>query len=122
MSENIGKVSVWTGNFEGEDEFFSYVEKTYEGDSVSSGFISDLKVEWYDEDFAEGVYLRKSGDAESALDELSWGASFVPKIASVVDLNKVNSIYVVYDFDGSPTAAITNGRLRFLGVYEYSKN
>ncbi|AKO09375.1 immunity 22 family protein [Xanthomonas oryzae pv. oryzicola] len=122
MSENIGKVSVWTGHFESEDEFFSYLEKTYEGDSVSSGFISDLKVEWYDEDFAEGVYLGKSDDAESALGELSWGASFVPKIASVVDLNKVNSIYVVYDFDGSATAAITNAPLNFLGVYEYSKN
>ncbi|MBN6150907.1 immunity 22 family protein [Xanthomonas sp. AmX2] len=122
MSKNTGQVSVWAGYFDNEDEFFSYVEKTYEGDSVSSRFISDLNVQWYDEDFAEGVYLDRDGDIESALGELSWGASFVHNLAPAIDLNKVNSVYVVYDFDGSPTAAVTGAPLSFLGVYEYRKS
>lgn len=115
-------VSVWAGHFGSEEEFFSHVEMQYEGDSVSSEFISRSGVPWYDEDFAEGIYLEGCRDVGSALGGLSWGASFGHALVPAIDLHGFNSVYVVYDLEGSPGAGTTDAPLTYIGAYEYSKS
>ncbi|MBT1634179.1 hypothetical protein FGG90_02810 [Clavibacter tessellarius] len=115
-------VSVWAGHFDSEEQFFSHVEMQYEGDSVSSAFISRSGVPWYDEDFAEGIYLEGCRDVRAALCGLSWGASFAHALVSAIDLHGFNAVYVVYDLEGSPGAGTADAPLTYIGACEYSKS
>lgn len=121
MCEREGYISVWGGCFDSEAELFGYVEKQYCDDgSVRSGFLDDFPVGWYDEDFAEASVLDLSRLRESILAH-SYGTSFIDALLpDILNGDKINSIYIVYDFYAMHTAKGRN-RMQFVGVYPYKK-
>ncbi|SFK92790.1 immunity 22 family protein [Lysobacter sp. cf310] len=118
--ERMGVVSLWGGRFASEDDFFSYVEKTYPDSGATSGFIRDSGIGFYDEDFAEGNYFTDGG-VESAIRELSYGDTFPPKAVEAMSrVAGANSIYAIYDVDATELRSDAD-RLVFVGAFTYSK-
>ena len=115
-----GVVSLWGGQFDSEDEFFSYVEKEYPEGGATSGFIRDSGIGFYDEDFSEGNYFI-DGNIDSAIRDLSYGDSFYqPATKAASHISGMNSIFAIYDVDAS---GLKSGAmsLAFLGVFSYRK-
>lgn len=118
--ERTGVVSLWGGRFASEDDFFSYVEKTYPDSGATSGFIRDTGIGFYDEDFAEGNYFTDGG-VESAIRALSYGDSFPSSAVEAMSLvPDANSIYAIYDVDATELRSRAE-KLVFIGAFAYSK-
>lgn len=116
--ENTGVVSVWVGKFDDEDQFFNYVEKSYDDDGANSGFITETDVEDYDEDFAEGAWF-DPGNPE-ALAEVSYMESFSELLLPDLTGRPENAAYFIFDVATEPGP--DEAQLKLLGVYPYQQS
>lgn len=117
ITENI--ISIWSGNFKSEKEFYNHLEEIFdkEGDS-SSKFMEDFKIDFIDNQFQEAVYFNELISLDS-LKDASYSESFLNKLSNS-DFENKNAIIIIYDFKYSGIIKKTE-HLIFLGDFIYSK-
>lgn len=118
ITENF--LSIWTGKFDSQTEFNSYIEEIYneEGES-SSKFMNDFKITYIDNQFQEAVFLNKKITLD-ILTEASYSESFLNKL-SEIDFEEDNSIVILYDFNFEKIINEKH-KLRFIGSFKYQKD
>lgn len=122
-----GKVSLWLGNFSDEESFREFVEIKYtdDGDSITSKFKEQFKIEYYDIDFSEVDYMEEqSNNLEVLLEGFSNDYEIIPKLKEKYDEHMYNSIVLLYDFEYDANKINyknENNILDFIGCVDYSK-
>lgn len=122
-----GKVSLWLGNFSDEESFREFMEIKYtdDGDSISSKFKKQFKIEYYDIDFSEVDYMEEqSNNLEILLEGFSNDYEIIPKFKEMYDGHMYNSIVLLYDFEYDANKINyknENNVLDFIGCVDYSK-
>lgn len=127
--ERPGFVSLWVGEFGGDEELRRYTEFMYDddGESVLPAFCGDFGMSWFDEDFFEAYLVEKE---TSSLAELLKGCSYDEQIIPLFEAQDLpegtawNTVVLRYDFvypshnRGKSVVPGTN-RLVFVGTAEY---
>lgn len=78
-----GKVSLWLGTFNDEETFREFMEIKYtdDGNSITSKFKKQFRINYYDIDFSEIDYIEeKSNDLEILLEGFSNDYEIIPKL------------------------------------------
>jgi|SRR6218665_640067 len=115
--EEENKVSVWIGNFNSAAEFKKYVEEEYDDDGeMTSPFLTDFEIDYYDEDLKESVFSEDANKKE-LLEGFSYSENFISKIPAGV-LENSNSFLFLYNFEHDETV-INKGKFSFIGTYDY---
>ena len=68
------RVLAWVGDFASEADFNRHIEERYteDGDSIPSGFMRDIGVDWFDHDFQEFVFHDEPIPIEEAMKRMPW--------------------------------------------------
>lgn len=112
--EKINKVSIWIGEFSSKAFFEDYIALTYSEDGdITSRFMEDFKIEYYDEQFKESLFTND----KSKLRDFSYYSKFYPKIINKIDSN-INSFFLLYNFEyDSKNNKID--KMKFIGTFDY---
>ncbi|MDR0443215.1 MAG: immunity 22 family protein [Treponema sp.] len=112
-------VSIWFGKFDTEDEFETFLKKTYneDGDSMPSPFVNAFQIGSYDADFQEAFFDNDLN--KSSLEDVSYSEHFLDKIE--VDFSKYNATILLYNYkhDGKIKKAES---VDFYGVLGYEED
>jgi hypothetical protein len=117
-------VSLWLGKFCSEQKFKTYVNQEFNEDGdVTSKFMNDFSINYYDHDFAESFFNESDLNAqETLLSTMSYSATFMSKVKNV-KWSKYNSIVLIYDFEYNGSEILNNDEsLEFIGTFKYEKN
>lgn len=116
--EKENRVSVWIGDFDSEKELNTFVKDIYDED-FSSFFMNVTDIEFYDS-YKREVFFSNKKITESVLKQFSYSDSFIDQLAKKLNEEDFNSIIFLYDFEYN--SKINNNKLKFVGVFDYSKN
>lgn len=112
--EKINKVSIWIGEFSSKDFFEDYIALTYSEDGdITSKFMKDFKIEYYDEQFKESLFTKD----KDKLKDFSYASTFYPKIIDKID-SKINSFLLLYNFEYD-SKNNKNDKMKFIGTFDY---
>ena len=114
--EKPNTVSIWTGHFESEAQLLDYVETRYDDeDLLHSAFMTDLGIDYYDEDFFEAHFDQRAS-YEHVIRPLSYADQFGAKPADYLPSH--NSAIAVYNYE-HPGDRADIAKLVFLGSFSY---
>ena len=132
LQEQLGRVSVWLGHFEGEEDWEAYLEEQYEDEAQSmNAFAAEFGLGfYYDHDQQEANFTEQDVPVGTLLADNSYAASFlagvveaankVGIVAANVSLLLYDSVYQPSEVPAEPRLDYRN-RLRFVGVFAYDK-
>jgi hypothetical protein len=126
FTEKSGVVSIWLGILDTQDEFYEYISEKYndDGDYISSDFVNDFNLSWYDHDKQEAVCLGKEVDIADCLNKASYSPSYlaeVIKTAKSRGVVSVNSAILLFDYEVN-SAGNDSKKLIFLGTFDYDNS
>jgi hypothetical protein len=111
-----GKVSIWLGKFETEEELYNYTTEKYTFDGeVSCQFYSDFDLKYIDNQFIEVAF--NDPLTLEFIESASYSESFIAFFEGV-DLSKWNSIILCYDFEYKG-GATKKDNIEFFKVLNY---
>ena len=125
--EKEGRVSLWLGSFNNQDDFTEFMDIKYnlDGDSTPSEFEKVFNIEYYDEDFSE---IYHTENETSSLKNLLDGCSYDYQLIDSFNKNYKDSVYnavvLLYDFEYGMNEVIyqeQNNVLTFIGCVDYNK-
>lgn len=117
--EQLGKVSIWIGNFKNQKLLNQYIREVYDEEwDCSSDFMQAFQIEDIDPQFREVDFDFRQMSLKQRLDGFSYAASFKEKIKDIE--YSINTIICLYDFEYFGVIK-TSKELQFLGAFEYKK-
>lgn len=128
-SGNMGKFSLWLGNFETKEEYDRYLAEHFGHSGPISKFARDLGVTFYDHAHIQSSF-RKGGElvpARRALLSSPHSASFIDQAVAAAEAageGDVNATLMMLDhaWEPEPTKRVkkfAGGKFRFIGVFDY---
>jgi len=116
--ENIA--SLWLGGLKSESDLRDYVKQDCNDDGdVSSDFMKDFLIDYYDHDFEESYYKDDVLKREDLLEPLSYSASFIRQVDEI-EWSKYNSVITLYDFEYDGNIESSSSMV-YAGSYSYRK-
>lgn len=114
--EEKNKVSIFVGDFQSERELNNFIrEKFTEDGDIYSNLLSDLKVDFIDNQFQEVLFLNHK-ISKVDLKNFSYSEKFIDKI----DFSEIkgNSLILLYDFNYSSFKDKPE-KLRYISTFDY---
>lgn len=120
-----GKVTLWIGNFDNEEDLNEYVTLGYtaDGDQIYSQFANEFDFGHTDDDSIEYAFYKcKSNVISEVLSQFSYSEKIIPKFIRLLEkevFNKyVNSIILLYDYEHKEN--VVNGKnMVYIGTVDY---
>lgn len=117
------RASLWLGAFEDADDFYRYVEVSYDedGNVMPSIFQQKFKINKYDYDAIEVDWISiKCENIESLLYGFSGDSQIIPQYSEMIEREKIksyNSIVLVYNFEYDESILMSDG-LSYIGCVD----
>lgn len=136
MSHKNDYFSVWFGNFENEDKLMEYAEQIDPNDweseesesedyvelDLTSKFIEDFKIDYYNEDYCEALFKTSTNKYEELLEDIFLEEEISPIImANLPDLKGVelNSVILISAFKHESEILINKEKnVYFIGAFK----
>lgn len=114
--EEKNKVSVFTGNFQSESELNNFIKENFTEDGdIYSNLMTDLKVDFIDNQFQEALYLGHE-ITKMDLNDFSYSENFVDSM-NFTEI-KGNTLILLYNFNYS-TLKEKPKKLNYINTYNY---
>ena len=94
--EKENMVSLWVGKLNNAEELNKYVSETYD-DDMTSPFITDFGIDYYDEDCREVLFIN-SDDNHEVFKDFSYSDSFINEIAGI-NFKDYNCYIMLYNYE-----------------------
>lgn len=114
--EEENKVSIWVGTLENREIFGNYIHENYDDEgNMSSNFMKDFHIEYYDSQFREALF-DTSGKIE-IFKNFSYAENFL-KNFPFQDYTDFNSFILIYNFNHNREIDEV-GSFKYIGTFNY---
>lgn len=111
-----GKVSIWLGHFESQEDLQDYTKENYtENGDLTCTFYTDFGIKYIDNQFREVAFSEPI--TVELIEQASYSESFMDSIEDG-ELSNYNSIILCYDYDYDGNVQ-TKNRVTFYKVLSY---
>lgn len=115
--EKENTVSLWVGNLNNAEELNEYVLETYDDDGdMTSPFITDFEIDYYDEDCREALFIT-SDDKYEIFKDFSYSQSFINEMTGI-NFGDYNCYILLYNYEYDESVK-EKGNFRFIKVFTY---
>lgn len=109
-------VSIWLGKFNSKEEWREYLKEIYnESGDISSQFMNDFNISFYDNQFFESEFIINP-TMQNLIEPLSYSDFFKKNFLNIE--NGINVVIAIYNFEFSKNI-LNKNNVKFIDSFSY---